>query len=173
MRVGVLGCATVVGVFTLTCATFAQARPQTPAGNRYIPYRVQAPRCDDAEVLSTLRSRFSQRESYYWKSGLEIEGFELVSENPRQAPGYDTIPRRYCRARALMNDHHIRAVAYSIGEDLNMTGGDAVHSLSQSLTFGFFPAFNANPSVNWGVEWCVSGLDRSYTHSLLCRAAGP
>ena len=151
----------------------AQARPQVPSDQRYIPYQTRLPLCGDAEVLSTVQSRFSQRESYYWKSGLEIVAFERVGESRLPRAGLDTIPRRYCEGRAVMNDQKVRSIVYWIGEELNMAGGDIVHSLSQSLTFGFFPGFNATSQVNWGIEFCVVGLDRSYTHSLNCRAARP
>lgn len=149
------------------------ARPLTPAENRYHPYYAAMPACDSEQVLSTVQSRFEQRESKYWKSGLVIEGFVKVRETGFRSTGLDYIPRRYCQAGAVMNDRKVRNVVYWIGEDMNMTGGNVVRSLSQSLTFGLLPAFNASPFDNWGIDWCVVGLDRNYAYAQNCRAARP
>lgn len=164
---GVLACAAAA------LAPRADARPLTPAEQRYIPYSAQLPKCDDFSVVSTLQSRFDQRETYYWKSGLEMTRLERIRETGARTPGVDYIPRRYCEAKSVMNDRKTRNIYYSIGEDLNMTGGDAIRSVTQSLTFGLLPWVKTSPMENWGLEWCVVGLDRNYAYAMNCKAARP
>lgn len=176
MRAAVLGFATGIASAILAIATGAQladARPLTPAEQRFIPYSAQLPHCAAEGVLSTIQSRFRERESRYWKSGLDIDGFDKIRETAFRKNGLDYIPRRYCQARVLMNDRKLRTIVYSIGEDLNMTGGDAVRSVTQSLTFGLLPDLNLSPFENWGVDWCITGLDRNYAFGLNCKAARP
>ena len=173
MRAGFWNHVAIACAASAIWAANACARPLTPAERRYYPYYAQMPECGTDSILSTVQSRFDQRESYYWKSGLEIERFERVRETGFRKTGLDTIPRRYCEARAVMNDRKVRTVRYAIGEDLNMTGGDAIRSLSQSFTFGLLPNLNLSPFDNWGVDWCVVGLDRNYAYGLNCSAARP
>ena len=59
------------------------------------------------------------------------------------------MPRRYCTAKAVMNDGRVRSVHYAIIED----GGFA--------------------SIGAGVEWCVNGLDRNWAYNPRCRAVRP
>ena len=165
---------TIAGVIAAVVAGTALARPLTPAEKRYHPYYADLPRCDAPKVRDFIQSRFEQRESYYWKSGLEIEAIQGVRETAFRRTGIDYIPRRYCEANAVMNDRKTRKVIYWIGEELDMTGPDSLRSLSQSLTFGFFPRLDPGVSeVHWGVEWCVVGLDRNYAHGRNCSAARP
>ena len=173
MRTGFSGMLAGVLALGAAFAPALEARPLTPAEQRYNPWHAQLPKCDDPAVLSFVQSRFGQRESYYWKSGLEIDRIERVREAGFRKTGLDFIPRRYCEARALVNDGRARAVVYSVGEDMDMTGSDAIRSFGQSLTLGLLPAFNPSPLNNWGVDWCVVGLDRNYAHGLNCKAARP
>jgi hypothetical protein len=127
----------------------AQARPLTPAEKRDHAYAARLPACDDPAVLDKIRSRFHDREVEYWKSGLEIGGYDRVREIGWRSWGLDHIPRRYCMARAYMNDHRLRQVSYAIGEGLEMIGW------------------------SWGVEWCVHGLDRNNAFAPGCKMARP
>ena len=63
-----------------------------------------------------------QKESRFWNSDLQILGFERVREIAYSpwAPG--TIPRRFCRAVALVSDGRKHAVYYWIGEDTGFIG---------------------------------------------------
>ena len=173
MRTGFFGLMAGAMALVATFVSLAEARPLTPAEQRYNPWRAQLPRCDDPSVLSFVQSRFGQRESYYWKSGLEIDRIERARETGFRKTGLDYIPRRYCEARAVVNDARTRVVVYSVGEDMDMTGGDVFRSFGQSLTLGLLPDFNPSPLNNWGVDWCVVGLDRHYAHGLNCKAARP
>jgi hypothetical protein len=127
----------------------AAARPLVPAEDRYIPYSGHLPACDDPAVFERIQSRFYARESEFWKSGLAIVGFDHAREIGFRSNGLDYIPRRYCVARALMNDTKLREVSYSVDEDLGIIG------------FGF------------EVEWCVSGLDRLNAFAPACKMARP
>ena len=133
----------------LAVAAAAQYRPMTPAEGRYWPYSGQVPACDDESILTRIQSRFSQRERAYWKSGLAIQGFSDVRERGLRTNAVDTIPKRFCHAKAAFNDGRVRSVTYWIGENLGIIGWGA------------------------GVEWCVSGLDHHRAFAPDCRAAGP
>ena len=105
------------------------------------------PACDAA--LDRIADRFAQKESRFWNSNLQILGFERVRQIAFSpwAPG--TIPRRFCRATALVSDGRKHAVYYWIGEDTGFIGAD------------------------WGVEWCVVGLDRNWAYNPACKMAQP
>ena len=124
-------------------------RPLVPAERRYIPYDGVLPACGDAAVFERIQGRFHDREAEFWNTGLEILGFEDVKEIGYKTNGEDYIPRRYCTARAYLNDEKPRQVSYSINEDLGIIG------------FGF------------GVEWCVAGLDRNDAYAPNCKMARP
>ncbi len=135
----------------------ATARPLTPAEGRQWGYSGIMPLCADEAVLNRIQSRFTQRETTYWKSGLTIDGFRDVRQTGLRTAGVDLIPKRYCKARAVMNDGRVRQVAYWIGEDLGMTGW----------------GWGLGRNVGWGVEWCVAGLDHHRAFGPACSAAGP
>ena len=99
--------------------------------------------------LGKIASRFAQKEGQYWNSDLQIMGFEGVRETAYRPWAANSIPRRFCRATALVNDGRRHMVYYSIGEDTGMIGMD------------------------WGVEWCVVGLDRNMAYSPRCKMARP
>lgn len=125
------------------------ARPITPAERRQQPYWGNLPACYDQKMLQQIARHFLQREREYWSSGLEILAYDKIRETGYRANGLDYIPRRYCRASALMNDGKARQVVYSIGENQSIIG--------------------------WGpgVEWCIVGLDRNYAWGRACMAAQP
>jgi len=99
--------------------------------------------------LDTIASRFAVKESRFWNSDLQILGFEHVRESAFSPWAQGTIPRRFCSAVALVSDGRKRAVYYWIGEDTGMIGAD------------------------WGVEWCVTGLDRNWAYNPNCKMARP
>ena len=135
---------------TFGCISFAAlARPLVPAEKRFDYYSAQLPSCADPRVLERIQSRFYDRESEFWKSGLAIVGFDQVREIGMRTNGLDYIPRRYCMGRAALNDRSARTVSYSIVEDMGIIG------------WGF------------GVDWCVAGLDRNYADAPNCKMARP
>lgn len=99
--------------------------------------------------LETIASRFAQREGRFWNSDLQILGFDKVRQIAFSPWAEGTIPRRFCRATAMVSDGHRRAVFYSIGEDTGIIGS------------------------GWGVEWCVVGLDRNWAYNPACKMARP
>lgn len=120
-----------------------------PAEHRYSAYSGKLPACDDSSALGRITDRFAQKESEYWKSSLAIERFDRVQEISLRGNGLAYIPRRYCIARAYLNDHREHTVIYQIQEDLGMIG--------------------------WGigVEWCVVGLDRNNAYAPACSVLRP
>lgn len=99
--------------------------------------------------LETITWRFAEKESRFWNSDLRIVGFEHVRQTAFRPWAQDTIPRRFCRATALVSDGRKRRVDYWIGEDTGIIGAD------------------------WGVEWCVVGLDRNWAYNPACKMARP
>jgi hypothetical protein len=120
-----------------------------PAEKRYSPYSGVLPPCDDPGVLSQITDRFGATESEFWASSLQIAGFDRVREIGFRANGVAYIPRRYCVARAALNDQQFRPVVYQIQESLGFIG--------------------------WGrgVEWCVVGLDRNLAYAPGCSSLRP
>jgi hypothetical protein len=127
----------------------ALARPQVPAEDRYDSYAGILPGCADPAVFERIQSRFHAREAEFWKSGLEIVGLGEVREIGFRSDGLDLIPRRYCIAKAQMNNQSVRNVSYTVDEDLGIIG--------------------------WGfeVEWCLEGLDRDYAFAPDCKMTRP
>jgi len=110
-------------------------------------YEAALPPCGAA--LGTIQSRFATKEGRFWNSNLQIVDFERVRETAFRPWTESSIPRRYCTVRALVSDGRWRAVHYSIVEDGGMIGW------------------------NWGVEWCVVGLDRNWAYNPQCKMARP
>ena len=145
--------AVVVSVLSASLA-MALERPVYPAEKRYgtwfgNTYVGNVPACDSADVLGDIQSRFSARENEYWHSGLEIAGFDKVREIGLRTQGVDYIPRRYCVARVFLNDRQVREVSFTLAENLGPIG------------FGY------------GLEWCISGLDRLNAFAPNCKMIRP
>ncbi len=112
-------------------------------------YDSNVPLCDDHGPLDKIVARFSTKEGRFWNSPLTIVGFEKIREIAWEPWASGTIPRRYCTASVLVSDGKRREINYSIIEDAGMIGAD------------------------YGVEWCVAGLDRNWAYNPGCRAARP
>jgi hypothetical protein len=63
--------------------------------------------------------------------------------------GLDTIPRRFCTGTVTISDGSRRRIDYSVREDLGIIGAE------------------------YGVEWCVAGLDRNWAYNPACKMAQP
>ena len=123
-----------------------------PAENWTIPYSGSAsaiPACDSPNVLSTIQSRFVERESTYWSSNLTIVGFEKLRPVGLRNWGLDIIPRLVSTGDATTSDGKPRRVDYVIAESTGIIGW------------------------GWGVEWCLSGLDRQLGFAPDCKMARP
>jgi len=145
-RFRVLALAGLIGLCALTQARAASLLEK----NFYLGgprYDGVVPQCDAA--LGTIADRFATKESRFWNSDLQILGFEKVHEVAFRPWAANTIPRRFCRAVALVSDGRKHTVRYWIGEDTGFMG------------------------VDWGVEWCVVGLDRNWAYNPACKMAAP
>jgi hypothetical protein len=107
------------------------------------------PPCDYPGVVDRISSRFAEKEGRFWNSNLTIQGYERIRETAFRPWAPNTIPRRFCSAMALVSDGLKHPVHYSIAETSGMIG------------------------ANWGVEWCVVGLDRNMAYSPACKMARP
>ena len=131
-------------------ASFAAQAANPLEKNFYLSgprYDGNLPACESA--LPQITSQFQDKESTFWNSALQIVGYDQVREVAFRPWQSDNIPRRYCTARAMLNDGRPRTVRFSIIED----GGLA--------------------SFSDGVEFCVVGLDRNWAFNPACKAAGP
>ena len=105
------------------------------------------PRCEAA--LGTIASRFATKEARFWNSSLQIVDFANVRETALRPWAEQSIPRRFCSAQAMISDGHWRRLDFVIAEDTGLIG------------------------ATWGVEWCVTGLDRNWANNPSCRMARP
>jgi hypothetical protein len=134
----------------LVLVTTAPAHDVTlPAENWVKSYSGEVPACSDPEVLRTIQYRFIQRETGFWNSDLRIDHIDRVGQVALRPWGADFIPRRFCQARAFLNNDRRHTLTYSIIEDGSIMG------------------------ITWGVQWCVVGLDRNMHFAPECRAARP
>jgi hypothetical protein len=112
-------------------------------------YDRDMPACDFAPALDRIISDFHTKEARFWNSQLEIVGIEDIRETAVLPWAAQSIPRRYCSGVALINDGLRHALYYSIAEDTGMIG------------------------IDFGVDFCVVGLDRNWAYEPRCRAAKP
>ena len=100
-------------------------------------------------ALATITHQFSEKESTFWNSSLQITAYGQVHETAFRPWQSDNMPRRYCSAEAMLSDGKVRTVHYSIIEDGGFAG------------------------YGQGVEWCVTGLDRNWAYNPGCKSARP
>jgi hypothetical protein len=107
------------------------------------------PACDYPAALDRIISQFHTKEFGFWNSELRIVGVEDIKETADMPWAAQSIPRRFCSGTVVVNDGARHPMYYSIAEDTGMIGMD------------------------WGVNWCVVGLDRDWSYNPQCRAARP
>jgi hypothetical protein len=112
-------------------------------------YTGNLPPCGFPKVFDRIAWHFYERETQYWESRMQIAGFQHPQEIALSPWGLEYIPRRYCKADVFTSDGVKREMFYSIGEDL----GEA--------------------SIGWGVEWCITGMDRNLAYAPRCKMARP
>jgi hypothetical protein len=107
------------------------------------------PACDYPQTLDRIIANFRTKEFRFWNSELRIVGFENIREVEFLPWAAQSIPRRYCSGVAVINDGGRTPIYYSIAEDTGIIGMD------------------------WGVNFCVVGLDRNWAYNPACRSARP
>jgi hypothetical protein len=112
-------------------------------------YDHNVPACDYAAALDRIIANFHTKEIRFWNSELRIVGIENIQETAMLPWAAQSIPRRYCSGTAVINDGARHPVYYSIAEDTGMIGMD------------------------FGVNFCVQGLDRNWAYNPDCRSAKP
>jgi hypothetical protein len=133
----------------LALSTTAIAREITPAEKRVRAYDTALPPCHDLAVLEKISSYFAEKEAKYWQSDLRILEYAKIRPMAWRPWGLDFIPRRFCTGTVTISDGTRRRIDYSVREDLGIIGAD------------------------WGVEWCVVGLDRNWAYNPACKMAQP
>lgn len=112
-------------------------------------YDRDVPSCDYPAALDRIIANFRTKEFRFWNSELRIVGVEDIREVDFLPWAAQSIPRRYCSGTAVINDGAKHPIYYSIAEDTGMIGMD------------------------WGVNFCVAGLDRNWAYNPACRSAKP
>ena len=112
-------------------------------------YDREMPTCDYPPALDRIIGDFHTKEARFWNSRLQIVGIENIRQTAILPWAAQDIPRRFCSATAVINDGAKHAIFYSIAEDSGLIGAD------------------------WGINFCVVGLDRSLAYGPACRAARP
>ena len=112
-------------------------------------YDVVLPPCNYRAALDRIIGDFQIKEARFWNSRLQIVGIENIQQTALMAWAAQSIPRRFCSATAVINDGARHAIFYTIVEDTGMIG------------------------IDWGVNFCVVGLDRNFAYGPACRAARP
>ena len=107
------------------------------------------PGCDYPAALDRIIGDFRSKEIRVWNSELQIVGIENIRETTELPWGAQSIPRRFCSGTAVINNGQRHQIYYSIAEDTGMIGFD------------------------YGVNFCVVGLDRNWAYGPACRAARP
>jgi len=107
------------------------------------------PGCDYPPALDRIIGDFHSKEARFWNSELQIVGIENIRETAVLPWAAQSIPRRFCSGTALINDGMRHRIYYSIAEDTDIIGFD------------------------WGVNFCIVGLDRNWAYGPACRAARP
>ena len=112
-------------------------------------YEAEVPLCDEGGPLHSIAAKFGSKEHRFWNSDLSIVDFQNVREITFRPWAAGAIPRRFCRAEAVVSDGVKRPIYYSIVE-----GGGII-------------------GAGWGVEFCVVGLDRNWAFNPSCKMAKP
>ena len=112
-------------------------------------YDRAVPTCDYAPALDRIIANFSTKEGRFWNSRLEIVGIENIQEAADLPWAAQSIPRRFCQGTALISDGVRHPIYYSIAEGTGLIG------------------------MEWGINFCVVGLDRNWAYEPACRAARP
>jgi hypothetical protein len=157
--------AVLAAIVMLGAVNCASAQPERlRAEDRKFAYDAQLPACDSPSVIGRIQSRFDGREAGSWNSALTLTTIDRVKETRFRPNGSDLIPRRYCTARATLSNGRHHALQYNLIEDAGITGWHG------SLFLGLvrFPT-----PASYSLEWCINGLDRSWTYSPDCRMARP
>lgn len=141
-------------------------------------YSGNVPACNTPSALSHIQRNFATTESRFWNSSLTIDGFDHIREIAFRPWGAENIPRRYCSADVVVSgvegtpsfgtEGAYGSGAYQGGKAGKVVAGPRRHTVWYSIVEdgGFL-------GISWGVEWCVEGLDRSWTYAPDCRMAKP
>jgi hypothetical protein len=150
-----MSCRIACVAFGLAFSTLSASQLQAASWlekNFWLPgprYDRVIPTCDYRPVLDRIIGDFHAKEARFWNSQLEIIGVENIRETAVLPLAAQSIPSRFCSGTALINDGVRHSIYYSIKEDTGMIGFD------------------------WGIEFCVVGLDRDMAYGPTCRAAQP
>jgi hypothetical protein len=139
----------VLALLCLSAAARADSEYSDPAEQRFSRYYGNVYDCDAGAVLGRIEGVFRTTQNAYWGKDLQLTSFDRVREISFRGNGAEYIPRRYCIARGHFNDDSVHTVIYDIEEAQGIIG------------------------IGDGVEWCIVGLDRSFSFSPACNTLRP
>ena len=149
MKLCVLATALSAAATTAFAADYGRTRTYQHDAAAERGYTGLLPSCADPDVHGKVAGAFSQTERLYWGTDLQLTTFIRPREIGYRTWGPSFVPRRFCSAGTVTTDGRLRTVVYSIAERQG-------------------PA-----SLGYGVEWCVTGLDRSLAYAPDCKMARP
>jgi hypothetical protein len=109
----------------------------------------KVPACDNPSILQQLQHAFAHRERAYWHSNLSVTQFSDVRMVAYRPWKQNLIERVFCTGNVMLSDARLSKVHYSIGYRTGLAG------------------------TNFGLEWCVEGLDRNLAYAPNCKMAQP
>ena len=141
-------------------------------------YSGNVPACDTPDALTRISKDFATTESRFWNSKLTIDSIDHVREVAFRPWGEENIPRRFCRAEVEISG--VEGVpnfetegAYGSGAYDSKAGAKKVAGPNHHTVWYSIIEDGGFLGFSWGVEWCVDGLDRSWTYAPNCRMAQP
>ena len=124
-----------IATIVLGVASLAVALAMTGPAQAFATF----PDCHSSWVQTTIKARFNAAETRRLHDGASILDIVDAHERAVELYGPSPIPRRYCRARALMDHDHkggYHQLYYRVSERTGLAG------------------------VGWNVEFCITGHDQ-------------
>ncbi|MDR3496528.1 MAG: hypothetical protein P4L82_18160 [Ancalomicrobiaceae bacterium] len=139
-----LAVATCLAAVSAVQPAFAGAEPwvETLVGRAITDNSV--PKCEEGIVLDTIRSKFGTADAAILHRGLAIATVDRIHQAYEGQNDPSPVYRRYCEARAELNDGKHTALYYLVEQDAGFVG------------------------VTWNVEYCMIGLEPWRVHDGRC-----
>jgi hypothetical protein len=102
------------------------------------------PACDQGAVLDTIRSKFETADQRVLKAGLALGPIDKIVQAYAGQNDPSPVARRYCEARATLNNGRHTTLYYLVDQDAGFAG------------------------VTWNVEFCLMGYEPWYVHDGRC-----
>ncbi|MCA1300852.1 cytoplasmic protein [Stappia indica] len=137
-------------LLTAFCAIMLLAAPASAQERPYFSWNGEPriPMCEDASVQGAVAAKIARADVDYY-GGLRITELNRIVETSYQVNRPSPYARRYCEARASLNDGSQRRIYYAIMEHSGFVG------------------------VSWNLRACLAGLDPWHVYDANCRTVRP